>query len=421
MEASRTHSRLIGPRRGSAYVAVLGASMVVATIGMGALAIVRSQRLTVQAQGDTASARLYAQSLVEWGAQLVAADSAWRSGHPSGAWYSSQPLGDAVVTLEGTDPLDNDLSNRPTDPLVLKGTAIRGTARQIVQATLVASGPPLDCLRCAIHTGGQFHVRSGQVVTVSGGPVSTNGSLRNDGTITGDVECTLASSFGTIGGTLTMPASTKAMPSSGVLAMYRNLGTLVVPGSTTIDKRAIGPGYNPWGSANPDGVYVIVMSGNMTLKNFRCLGTLVVVGAGKTLTLDSAVVLQNYRADYPALITDADLVLQYSGSLSESTAGVNLNPAGVPYQGVTDSDTTDTYTCEIVGLIHTRGALTLNSSPRVRGVIIAESTAGSDAVDVGGTPQITYDPTLWASPPMGYMKSVTMSFQPGSWRQVVLP
>src|SRR3990167_10079980 len=50
------------PRRGVAYLIVLAVTMIVATLGMGALLAIRAQARTTNPMGDIAEARLYALS-----------------------------------------------------------------------------------------------------------------------------------------------------------------------------------------------------------------------------------------------------------------------------------------------------------------------------------------------------------------------
>ncbi|MEX2217357.1 MAG: hypothetical protein WD749_01240 [Phycisphaerales bacterium] len=405
-------------RRGSAYIAVLGAAMVVTIIGLGALSLVRSQRLIVTTQTDAASARLAAESAVEWGAQIISAQSGWRTTRTNGEWAAGQDFGGSKVTLEVTDPLDGNLANRPTDPVQVRATATRGPARQILQATLTASGPPLDCLRTAFHTGSRFRVRSPFVLTVSGAPASTNSDLRNEGTIAGDAECVLLTSAGTVTGTLTVAAPAKPLPPSGVVSLYANLGTVIDPGGT-LSNVALGPGLNPYGTPNSEGVYVINAPAGLTISRVRVLGTLVVICPGATVTISGQVHMSPARADYPALIVDGNVAFSFTSgsSLSESTPSpVNFNPAGVPYSGATDADTTDVYPSEVRGLVHCRGNVTTAAAGRVVGAVIAEGE-----LDAGANFEVSHTPSLATSPPMGYMKSVSMSVSQGSWRQVVVP
>ncbi len=409
-------------RRGGIYVAVLGASVIVALIGMTALATLRSQRLAVTTSIDAAKARLYADSAAEIGMQMIAADSNWRNDYASGSWITKQAIDDGTFSLSVTDPIDNNLANRPTDSILVTGTGMRGNATQIVQGTMVARGTPLDALAMALTVAGDLHVAGSQTLTVQGAPASTNTTLSNQGTVAGDVQCFISAQPGTVTGTLTIISAAKAMPASGVEAMYVGLGTAINPG-TTMDRVVLSPGVNPYGGTNTDGLYVITTSSDITIRRSRINGTLVIVCPGHTVTIKDNVFIQPARSDYPALIIDGNAKLQVvsTSQLSESTEGTNFNPAGAPYLGVTDSDQSDSYPSEIDGLVHVKGTLSLDQSTLVRGAVICESTTASKAVDVISNVSIIYDPTLYSSPPMGYTKSVTMSLKAGSWKQVVLP
>lgn len=410
-------------RRGGIYIAVLGTAMVVSLIGLASVATLRSQRSTVTLTSDAAKARCFAQSAAQIGMQLIASDANWRQNHTSGAWVTNQTIDDGRLSLSVTDPLDGNLANRPTDSVIIQGTGMRGNATQMIQATMVATGTPIDALAMAIHTGGELHITGGNTLTLTGAPASTNGSLRDDGTVAGDAQCLTATKPANVTGTLTLLAPSKAMPDSGVESMYVSLGTVISPGNA-IDRVALGPGANPYGGGtNADGVYVVNSSGSFTISRCRILGTLVIVCPGNTVTISNNVLIQPARPDYPALIVDGNLSLTYDSttSLSEATEGTNFNPAGVPYSGVTDSDTADTYPSEIDGLTHVKGTLSINGTCTLRGAVICESGASSNAVSIGKNTQVIYDPTLYSSPPMGYTKSVSMAVQPGSWRQVVGP
>lgn len=409
-------------RRGGIYIAVLGAGMLVTLIGLTALAAVRIQRLTVSTATDAEQARLYAQSAVELGAQLVRSDPLWRVTRTNGIWVNEQPIGDGRFTLEGIDPIDGDLANRLTDPLVLRATAWRGRARQIVEARLDASGKPLDVLETALYVPGELRVRSGSVMSASGAPIVSGSTLRNDGAISGDAECMVWNSTGTISGSVTMLVPPRSLPDSNVISMYVDLGVEIAP-PAAIDRRLLAPRVNPWGAGSSDGVYVIKSSEDITIRDSRIHGTLVIIAPGRRVTIAGSVLMHPARSDYPTLIVVGDLVLEYSDAdLSEASLGVNFNPNDAPYEGVSNSSTVDSFSSEIRGLVHVRGTLyAAAGSPRIRGTVIAESTNASAAVEIHSPLQITYDPSLFTRPPMGYTKAVDMVITPGSWRQVVLP
>ncbi len=408
-------------RRGTAYLLVLAVTMIVATLGLGALLAVRGEARITSAAGDIAEVRLYALSAIELGRLWISKDSNWRSNRSQGVWATGQPIGSGSFTLEVTDPIDGNLANRPHDPVVMKATAVKGQARQILQVALVASPTPLPALAYPLHVGGQVHIRSGKRLTAKFATISTNGDLCNEGTITGNVEALIASNRGDVNGMVKLGVPAKAFPSSGVAEMYASLGTTIAPGNS-IDKRVLGPAYNPWGATNADGVYVIRTSSNLTIRNTRIYGTLVVICPSKRLTLDNVVLLQPVRADYPALIVTGDLELRYASTatpLSESAQAVNFNPPGAPYQGAADADYLDQYPSEIQGLVHVTGTLKVSKDSLIRGAVICESTASADAADYSEFSEIVYDPNLYANPPQGYTTEVKMVPQPGSWQQVV--
>jgi cytoskeletal protein CcmA (bactofilin family) len=310
---------------------------------------------------------------------------------------------------------------------VLRGTGTRGNARQSMEVTLVAKGTGMDALKMALHAAGQIRVNSGARLTVLNAPVSTNGDLRNDGVIDGDIECRSVTNAGTFTGSINPIAPVKPMPSSNLVSFYKNLGTtLTVP--TTIENVAIGPGYTPWGPTNADGLYVINNSSDIIIRNCRVVGTLVITGGGKRVTIEQSVSMQPYRDDYPVIVTDSDVIIQTSATaLSEASQSTNFNPPGVPWnpsgppsQGATNVSLSDTYPCIIQGLVHTRATLRLDQSAYIKGMVLVESGSGTEAVGVYGTAaRVEYDKALFTKPPMGYTKSVTMSIVPGSWKQVV--
>jgi Tfp pilus assembly protein PilX len=407
-------------RRGSAYLIVLAAAMIVATLGLGALLAVRSQNRAARALMDAAEARQNAHSAIELGRLWISQDPKWRSNRPNGAWATNQPMGAGSYSLEVTDPLDGDLANRPHDPVVLKAIGVKGQARHIAQVTLTASPEPLPALRCAAHTGGQLHVKAGKLFIAASSVFSTNGSLRNDGTIRANVEAASAQSVGTVTGTLTLGVPPKSLPDASVAEMYARLGTTIVPPST-IDKQVLAPGRNPWGAGNSDGVYVIRTNNNVTIRNSRVYGTLVVICPNNTVTVDSNVLIHSYRADYPALIVDGNAVFQYDSNtrLSETTLATNFNPAGAPFEGSEDADMADVYPSELRGLVHVTGTVRLTNTAMVRGCLLCCPANTTDALVCDGTNEIVYNSALSTNPPQGYTSAVKMLVQPGSWRQMV--
>lgn len=403
-------------------MAVLGAGMLVTLIGLTALASVRIERATVATSADAEQARLYAQSAVELGAQWVRSDPLWRGKRTSGEWVTKRAIGDGHFTLEGIDPVDGDFLNRPTDPLILRATAVRGRARQVVEARLEASGTPLNVLETALYATAELRVRAGAMLTVAGAPAATAMDLRNEGTINGDAECLTTSGSGTIAGSLRVGALPRSLPASDPFSMYTSLATPISPGSM-IDRRVLAPGVNPWGDLNPDGVYIIHTNQDLTIRDSRIHGTLIIICPGRTVTIDRNVLFHTARAEYPVLLVQGNLVVRYDSDteLSETALSTNFNPPAAPYEGASNNTTVDRYLSEIRGLVHVRGTLSAaQNKPRIRGMAIVDSALASNSVEIHAGLEIVHDPNLLTNPPMGYMETVSMSVRPRSWRQVTL-
>lgn len=406
-----------GARRGSIYLHVLASSLLVAILGLGAMAAVRIQTRSAQLGRDCAQARLCATSAVEAGLLQIKQSSTWRSAWPNGVWLQDKTLGGGTFTLQGVDPTDGVLSDSEYEPLVLTGTGVKGLARHKTQVTLVPVVKTLEALNTCLHTSKQITINNSCQVAAMGAPLSTNDRLVNNGTIDGSVEAASATPLGTITGTVTIPASAKAMPDASLISRYASRAT-TIPYTGDIDKATLGPGCNPWGPTDPNGLYVLDTGGSaITIKNTRIYGTLIIKASGKTVTFDEAMFCQNYRSQFPVLIVDGYLVLKCTSAtttLSESSKDTNYNPIGAPYEGVTDTDKNDVYPNEIRGLIHVTTGLFLQQTAKIVGTILCEGI-----VTCGGTNTIVSDPVLYTSPPDGYTYVDGMAISPGSWRQVV--
>jgi len=401
---------------GSVYLHVLASSLLVSVIGAASIAAVRLQMRSCRLARDYAEARACAVSAVELGL-LHVTNPNWRTTWPNGTWMEDQPLGAGRFTLQGTDPQDSDLADSPYDALILTGIGARGTTRHKTQVVLVPAIESFDALNTCLHASGLIYIEAGKKITAVGAPVSTNGQFNNDGTLDGSAEAASVNHVGVVKGTLTVPAPAKALPAATVISRYADNAT-VVPYTGTIDKAVLGPACNPWGPTDPNGLYLIDTGGNdLTIKNTRIYGTLVVRLGSKTLILDSAVFLHNYRADFPVLLVDGNLTVRYTSAtttLSETSLATNFNPVGSPYEGIWDTDTLDQYPNEVRGLVHVDGSVYLQQTARVVGAIICEGAIYGEENNT-----IIHDPVLYACPPRHYTHVAGMKISPDSWKQVV--
>ena len=297
--------------RGSIYLFVLASSLIITIIGMGSLFAVRVQSRSARTAEAATHVRLCAQSALELGLLMVTKDPNWRTTQANGHWLSGTSLGDATLSLEGIDPLDGDLTDNEYEPLVLTGTGQKGLARYKTQVTLVANVKALEALNTCVHAKKRLHVHLGNQLTASGAPASTNEDLDNDGTITGDVHADTVTAAGTITGELTEGAVQKRLPDAAVITDYLSKAT-TVPFTGDIDKQLLTPAYNPWGAENADGVYFIDTGDqDLTIKDSRIHGTLIVDVGNKKLFLTESLMLHDYRSDYPVLIVIGKLNIEH--------------------------------------------------------------------------------------------------------------
>lgn len=399
------------------YLHVLACSLLVSILGLGSLLAVRVQVRSCRLTRDYAEARTCAVSAVELGLLHVKQDPAWRTTWPNGLWMEDEPLGAGRFALEGIDPQDNDLADSPYDAVVLTGTGAKGLTRHKASVVLVPVIKPIDALTSALQGSGTLQVKAGKKITAVGAPVCTNGQLDNDGTIDGSAEAQSIDHSGTITGSLTVPGAVKRMPDADVISRYAGKAT-AIPYASTIEKIVLAPGYNPYGTADPNGLYVVnTGNGSLTIRDCRIYGTLVVLAGSGTVTVDNSVLIQNYRSDFPALLVSGNAVIKCTSAgtqLSEVTLVVNFNPTGAPYNGDTDNDKKDIYPNEIQGLVHVNGSLRLQQTARFVGVVICDGP-----VTCEDTNTITYNAGLYACPPRWYTYIDGMKLSPASWKQVV--
>jgi hypothetical protein len=405
-------------RRGSAYIAILGISLVVMTLAVAGITAARVQARAAGSSSDMSAARLNAQSGLELARLWIAQDPNWRTNRAAGTWASNLAVGDGAVTIDVADPSDGNLANRPHDPVRIIATGTKGQATHVLRLTLTANPVPMPILQYALTSGGNPRIRSSRTLSLGAATMSVNGSLRNENVIEGNVECQSINTAGIIHGVLSTAVSSKPMPASTIAESYASLGTLI--NTTSIDRRVLSPGVNPWGAANSDGVYVIRSSSDITLKNSRINGTLVVICPGKKLTVDNSVYVHPARADFPSLIVNGDIEFRFttSAALSEAGNSTNFNPPGAPYNGMSDIDLLDTYPSEIRGLVHVTGTVKVSGAGLIRGALISAENS-TDSVDVDGNFTIVHDPALWSNPPQFYTTSVPMPALAGSMQQIV--
>jgi hypothetical protein len=187
----------------------------------------------------------------------------------------------------------------------------------------------------------------------------------------------------------------------------------------------ISPTANPFtGGTNANGIYVVNCAGGaMQIDTCRIVGTLVLLNAG-SVTIMNQVNWEPAVKGLPCLLVQGPIAWNTTNAaLSETTALVNFNPSTTPYPylggqagGTFNSNTTDTFPCQINGLVYCTGNLSTSNNPiQNKGVLVAGGTWSP-----GGTINLNYDPAFFASPPWGFGATVMLA-KTGTWRWETAP
>jgi hypothetical protein len=392
-------------------------------IGLGAIAAVRSYNRAQDRMNDAADARNYAFSAVEVGRNMIASDSNWRTHYSNGSWYSSQPIGFGTMSLQVVNP-NGALNNADNDPVVITALGVKGTARQMLTVTLTANTTPLNCLGVGLYCGGggTFSAATvGGTSTISSGGTLT---LTNTSFNANPFEALAIIPAGCTGmGTQTILSAGRTLPPSNALSYYTTHGTPIsyagLPSGGTIQQCLLSPTSNPFGpQTDPQGIYVIDCGGqNITIQNMRLVGTLVLLNTTNSCNIQGSLNMAPAVANYPTLLISGPMQFNCTSSaLNESSAG-NLNPSGTPYNGTSNTSSTDSYPSIIQGLVYISGnaAMVSGSTNSFRGNFIV-----SGRLSVQGTLNVTYDPTWYQKPPPGFFNTPPpMVVSTGTWARLV--
>jgi hypothetical protein len=410
------------PRRGTAYLIVLAVCALVTVTGISALLAARVGTRAQAENADRVAAELAACSTVEQAALTIANTPDWRTRYQNDTEAGRFTLGSATCSWKLVDPKDGILNNGDDDPVLVVATVNAGRARQILQVTLEADHVPLDCLRVGLQTGGNMTFTNANVTCSQ--TISSNAAISaSNCTVKGEIESVQAATGGTYTDTSPTRIQARAMPTAATVFDYyiangTNISFDALPKSGSngvLQNVVLAPGVNPYGAVNAKGIYVINCGGQTILvKNSRINGTLVLLNAGAGSVMQQSILFEPAVANYPSLMVQGSIGLNYNTATLSESASANYNPVGAPYQGVADADTTDSYPSIIKGLVYISGNLTTTNHPCFDGGMIIGGTMSSDS-DV----EITYRTTCVDDPPPGFTAPAKMKISPGTWRRVV--
>ncbi|MBI1189527.1 MAG: hypothetical protein GC200_02445 [Tepidisphaera sp.] len=366
-------------RRGSVYVLVLAAGVVLTSMGIAGLALVRAQRAASDQTEAAQRARLAAQSALGLGVRAITLDPtglSWRSGATTGKLFTGMAIGDASCSAFVTDSAGGNLSDSTAGRVIVSGTANVGGARQAVSAEFVPAGTAYPVMQRALWAGGAMTLK-GTVYADS--PIGSNVSVVGSGAIVKPQVLAPTTSGSTFsGGTGTTTVQT--MPTSSVIDQWAAKATPISFSSLPagkIENVVLSGGYNPYStSVNSAGVYVIDCGGSaITIRNCRISATLILLNTGSFSIIRDNVLMEPYYRNYPVLMVKGPMTISLaSGDLSEASLSVNYNPSGAPYRGVTDVDKTDSYPSEIYGVTYISGDATIDTNSTFEGVVLVGGT-----------------------------------------------
>lgn len=134
------HTRRGHRQRGSVYVLVLGASLLVATIGISSLMAARVQLRATSSSRDQGEARELARTAVDRGLwEMNNNNAGWRAVFEAGT-LTDISFGNGAFSLQAVDPVDNKLLDDPSDPVFLIGIGKSGNARYMLAVMCNSDG-----------------------------------------------------------------------------------------------------------------------------------------------------------------------------------------------------------------------------------------------------------------------------------------
>lgn len=127
-------------RRGGAYIAVMGVSVIVTVIGLSALLATRVEFRAVRLNEAATSARFAVASGMELGILRISADADWRNTYVHDEWTSEEDILGAACRFKLVDEQDGDLANDPSQPARFYAKA---TVSEAVRMYSVLLEPPI--------------------------------------------------------------------------------------------------------------------------------------------------------------------------------------------------------------------------------------------------------------------------------------
>jgi hypothetical protein len=215
----------IRTRSGGVYIAVLGTALMVSMLGMATLMLQRVQNRQLTNTSHVRQAQLNAEAAVELALLAIQTESNWRTARTNGNWFAGRGTGRGTCSVDVIDPLDANLADDDSEPVVITGVGNSGPAEQRVEWTVDPRKSPLECLRSTVAAGDLIDMQSD--VLRSSGLVTANQISATASTVYGTVQAVTVSGATYSGSTTQIGADElPEMPDwPSVFNYYRTNGT----------------------------------------------------------------------------------------------------------------------------------------------------------------------------------------------------
>jgi len=367
-------------RRGSAYLLVLGASMLIVTVGVSAVMISKQRTSGAIARSEAMRARAGAITGISMALEAADRQSSWRETHAeSSVCFVSQSDG-VNIRVSATDPADGILDDDWTQPVRLRSTSTVGVGARTYEASFAPVIRGVDALDHVLCAGGDIIVSSSQLDAI--GSVAAGGAIR---VRSEDASATRWISRDGVRGLDSRENASQSsvapqVPLSEAIDVLREQGVEIA--TTDLESIVLSENVNPWGRTSRSGVYIVdCRGGGARIANARIRGTLVFINANRGVRIEESVFIENSHQGLPALIVDGPCVFRLSDAdLSESSLNMNFNPQGAPFDGDTDNDRRDSYGSMIIGTTWIRGDVMIQGEGfALEGSLIADGDVTIEA------------------------------------------
>lgn len=418
------------PKNGFLYISVLVTSLIVIATATTAFSISTSRFRSQQSKGDAQRALRAAEAEAHRVASMVSsADLSWRTQFASGVIGGWRADGEGTMLATRFSDSDLDLGDDPADLVEVTCFASVGRARRGVSCVLQPIPKALPILDFAL-------ISAGSVNVASSGAFNCTGKIRCGANVS-FLAGAMASATqwhattaidAAARGEKVISGQALSIPGSTLITSYTAIGTQIPAGSLVLtggalrlQKRILTPTVNPFGAANPAGIYWIDAGGlPVAVSECRIEATLAIINSSQ-VTLTGANLWQAPIRGGAALLTTAPIRIDQSVAvLRESTAGVNFNPATMPYRSVADNDTSDRYHSLLKGLIYTPSLFEWTADNPTHGMLL-KGTVICGGASIAGPMSLLDDRASGDDPPLGFRLYDSMQFVHGSWRSIPVP